>query len=146
MIGWFEVQEEGCCRKESFPVGIAQSELGEFYWFPVFELPGMKIGKFYHLGEPVKDPSKLSRTITAADEQVSHSPFLSSCIWQRAFLSSSVSWPSAYTAGSSLMHQKSPRQVSLKQRICTYWPDAMSHLPIATSMTSETAKSGTRHL
>lgn len=75
VIGWFEILKEGCFRKETFPVGIADGPVGEFYWFPEFELPGMKIGKFYHLKEKAEEPSKLRRTITAADEQVRAVPY-----------------------------------------------------------------------
>ena len=45
VIGWFEVLQEGCCRQEAFPVGVIEGDVGAFYQFPVFETPGMKIGK-----------------------------------------------------------------------------------------------------
>jgi sarcosine oxidase len=70
VIGWFQVLDEGCCRKESFPVGVIEGGVGAFYQFPVFEEPGMKIGKFDHLHERVDNPAKLRRQITKADEQV----------------------------------------------------------------------------
>lgn len=71
VIGWFEILREGCCQKENFPVGVIHDDLGEFYWFPQFEKPGMKIGKFYHLREDVDDPADVSREISAMDEHVS---------------------------------------------------------------------------
>lgn len=70
VIGWFKALREGCCRKEAFPVGVIEGEVGAFYQFPVFEEPGMKIGKFDHLKERVDHPAKLKRSITKADEQV----------------------------------------------------------------------------
>ena len=70
VIGWFEVLDERCCRRESFPVGIIDSDFGDYYYFPVFEEPGMKIGLFHHLKEVVKDPAAYDRNITAKDEQV----------------------------------------------------------------------------
>ena len=74
VIGWFEVLRLGCCSKERFPVGVIEDNVGYFYNFPVFEEPGMKIGKFNHLHEQVDRPEKLKRDITHLDEQVRHPP------------------------------------------------------------------------
>ena len=70
VIGWFEILQKGCCQKESFPVGIVSGEIGDFYYFPEFEEPGMKIGKFDHLRERIEDPAKLDREVRKEDEQV----------------------------------------------------------------------------
>jgi hypothetical protein len=72
VIGWFEVSDHDAFSTENFPVFILEDEeLGEFYGFPEFDgLPGMKIGKFYHLYEACEEPDNLSRVITSADEEV----------------------------------------------------------------------------
>ena len=72
VIGWFEVSDHEAFSTENFPVFILEDEeLGEFYGFPEFDgLPGMKIGKFYHLYEACEQPDKLNRVITCADEEV----------------------------------------------------------------------------
>ncbi len=73
VIGWFEILEKGCCQKECFPVGIVSGDIGEFYYFPEFEQPGMKIGKFDHMRERVEDPARLDCEIREDDEQASFS-------------------------------------------------------------------------
>ena len=71
VIGWFEVADKAAFSTETFPVFIFDDcQLGEYYGFPEFDnLPGMKIGKFYHLDEAAL-PDELSREITSADEKV----------------------------------------------------------------------------
>lgn len=71
VIGWFEVADNAAFSMEKFPVFIFDDhQLGDYYGFPEFDnLPGMKIGKFYHLNEATL-PDQLSRNITAADEKV----------------------------------------------------------------------------
>lgn len=71
VIGWFEVNDKSAYSMEKFPVFIFDDpELGEYYGFPEFDgLPGMKIGRFYHLDEATV-PDQLSRNITSADEKV----------------------------------------------------------------------------
>ena len=73
VIGWFEILRKGCCQKQSFPVGIVSGDIGDYYYFPEFEEPGMKIGKFDHLRERVEDPAKLDRQVREEDEQVGRS-------------------------------------------------------------------------
>lgn len=72
VIGWFEVADKAAFSTETFPVFIFDDcQLGEYYGFPEFDnLPGMKIGKFYHLNEAAL-PDELCRDITSADEKVS---------------------------------------------------------------------------
>ncbi|EIE19446.1 sarcosine oxidase, partial [Coccomyxa subellipsoidea C-169] len=72
VIGWFEVSDHEAFSTDNFPVFILEDEtLGEYYGFPEFDgLPGMKIGKFYHLYEPCEQPDNLTRIITSADEEV----------------------------------------------------------------------------
>ena len=83
VIGWFEVADKAAFSMQKFPVFIFDDpQLGEYYGFPEFDnLPGMKIGKFYHLNEAAL-PDQLSRDITSADEQV--------CCLETSFLSGSL--------------------------------------------------------
>ena len=54
----------------AFPVFILDSPEGLFYGFPVFGIPGFKIGRYHHLGETV-DPDVFDReAFTARDEEV----------------------------------------------------------------------------
>ncbi|CAL8465505.1 g5041 [Coccomyxa elongata] len=72
VIGWFEVSDHEAFSTEKFPVFILEDEeLGEYYGFPEFDgLPGMKIGKFYHLYQACEEPDNLDRAITSADEEL----------------------------------------------------------------------------
>ena len=70
VIAWFEVEDAEQCKKEQFPVCVLDGDIGSFYLFPVFEQPGLKIGKFDHLRERVDNPKKLKRDISRQDEQV----------------------------------------------------------------------------
>ena len=44
----------------AFPVFILDAPEGLFYGFPVFGIPGFKIGRYHHLGETV-DPDDFNR-------------------------------------------------------------------------------------
>ena len=68
VLGWFEVLEEAHFQRGHFPVCVLEDDLGYFYNFPVFELPGMKIGKFYHRHEQTL-PDTLNRDVCVEDEQ-----------------------------------------------------------------------------
>jgi sarcosine oxidase len=54
------------CR---FPVFNLRFEQGHFYGFPVFGIPGVKLGRYYHLEEK-GDPDLLPRDASARDETV----------------------------------------------------------------------------
>ena len=86
VIGWFEVADKAAFSMENFPVFIFDDDqLGEYYGFPEFDnLPGMKIGKFYHLNEAAL-PDQLSRDITPADERVGYNTgaFPPGCLFYR---------------------------------------------------------------
>jgi hypothetical protein len=42
VIAWFEVDDAE--RFRSFPISIITDDLGEFYIFPPFDHPGLKVG------------------------------------------------------------------------------------------------------
>ena len=69
VLGWFQPRKPELFRLGHFPTSNLKSELGHFYQFPVWSVPGFKIGLYHHLGEqgPV---DTLSREPTRRDEEV----------------------------------------------------------------------------
>ena len=66
-LGWFRPKRPEHFRLGAFPVSNLKSDTGHFYQFPVWGLPGFKIGLYHHLRE--KGPADtLSREPNAADE------------------------------------------------------------------------------
>ena len=67
VLGWFEVSHPALFTPQRFPVFVLDAEEGRFYGFPEDTAPGLKIGKYHHLGERV-DPETMSRECGLADE------------------------------------------------------------------------------
>jgi sarcosine oxidase len=67
VLGWFLPKEPGLFAFGRFPVSNAVCEAGHFYQFPIWGIPGFKIGLYHHLKES-GDAETLSRVPTAADE------------------------------------------------------------------------------
>lgn len=67
VLGWFRPKTPAYFQLGRFPVSNLKSEDGHFYQFPVWGVPGFKIGRYHHLKEqgPADD---LSREPNAADE------------------------------------------------------------------------------
>jgi sarcosine oxidase len=74
VLGWFQPKQPGLFALGAFPVFLLQVPEGFFYGFPVFSVPGFKLGCFHHLREQV-DPDTLRREAGERDEAV-----LRSCI------------------------------------------------------------------
>jgi sarcosine oxidase len=55
---------------ESFPVFNMEASEGRFYGFPIYGVPGFKIGKYNHRRERIEDPDHMDRACNAADEEV----------------------------------------------------------------------------
>lgn len=51
VLGWFQPTMPEYYQPERFPVFNMAVEEGRFYGFPVFDVPGFKIGKYHHLQE-----------------------------------------------------------------------------------------------
>ncbi|WP_407530217.1 N-methyl-L-tryptophan oxidase [Methylobacterium oryzisoli] len=51
VLGWFQPREPALFAPERFPVFNMEVEEGKFYGFPVWHVPGFKIGRWHHLGE-----------------------------------------------------------------------------------------------
>lgn len=67
-LGWFQPKVPEKFALGRFPVSNLKSDIGHFYQFPVFGVPGFKIGLYHHLREQGA-PEMLSRDVTAADER-----------------------------------------------------------------------------
>lgn len=68
-LGWFQPVEPVIFSPSRFPVFNAMFEEGRYYGFPVFGIPGVKIGRYHHLDEQV-DPDTMERGVTREDEEI----------------------------------------------------------------------------
>jgi sarcosine oxidase len=67
VLGWFDPFEPQLFEPQRFPVfNLAVTE-GRWYGFPVFGVPGFKVGKYHHRRE-VGDPDELDRASHPEDE------------------------------------------------------------------------------
>ena len=69
VLAWFRPQRPEHFAAEAFPVFILSVEEGNFYGFPLYGLPGLKIGLHHHF-EEVVDPDAMDHTADARDEAV----------------------------------------------------------------------------
>ncbi len=69
VLGWFRPKAPADFRLGSFPVSNLKCDLGHFYQFPEWHVPGFKIGLYHHLQE-TGSADDLSRDPTPADEAV----------------------------------------------------------------------------
>ncbi len=67
VLGWFQPKQPEHFHINAFPVSNVKSDLGHFYQFPVWNVPGFKIGLYHHLRES-GPPEWLSRDVATADE------------------------------------------------------------------------------
>ena len=69
VLAWFQPKQPELFTPQTFPVFNVLVEEGRFYGFPVFSIPGLKVGKYHHLGEQT-DPDELDREPHQRDEEV----------------------------------------------------------------------------
>ena len=69
VMGWFQPRRPELYAPEVCPVVIGELDEGLYYTFPVFGIPGFKIGKFHHLGEATT-AEDLDRNVREEDEAV----------------------------------------------------------------------------
>ena len=69
VLAWFQPSHPALFTPDRFPVFNIRLEEGHFYGFPVFGVPGFKLGRYYHLDER-GHPDELSREIEPHDEPV----------------------------------------------------------------------------
>ena len=67
VLGWFQPSDPALFEPERFPVFNMEVEEGKFYGFPVWHVPGFKIGRWHHLGE-TGQADALSRDCDGRDE------------------------------------------------------------------------------
>lgn len=68
VLGWFEPLRPELFALGKFPVFNLLLEDEHLYGFPIFEVPGFKVGRYHHEGERAADPDHLSRDPTPEDE------------------------------------------------------------------------------
>jgi sarcosine oxidase len=71
VLAWFQPQRPEYFAAERFPVFNVIVPEGRFYGFPVFGIPGFKLGKYHHLQE-TGDPDTLLSEPTREDEELLH--------------------------------------------------------------------------
>lgn len=74
VLGWFQPQTPALFARDRFPVfnllgDAASGDDGRWYGFPVWGMPGMKLGRYHHMGETV-DPDGDWRTPQPRDEAI----------------------------------------------------------------------------
>ena len=73
VVIWLETEEPELFAPRRFPVWNAQVDEGRYYGFPEFNpdgnTPGMKFGRYHHLGETC-DPDTVNRLAGSADEKL----------------------------------------------------------------------------
>lgn len=68
VLAWFQPHRPDLFLPERFPVFNLLVAEGRFYGFPIFAVPGFKIGRYHHLGERV-DPDQVDRACHPRDEE-----------------------------------------------------------------------------
>ncbi len=69
VLGWFQPLRPERFAPATFPVFNLAVEEGRYYGFPIFGVPGFKLGRYHHLDERV-DPDAFDREPNAADEAI----------------------------------------------------------------------------
>ena len=69
VLGWFQPHKPQLFTPDRFPVFNLAVDEGRYYGFPVYGIPGFKIGLYHHLHETV-DPDRLERDVHPRDEAV----------------------------------------------------------------------------
>lgn len=69
VLAWLQPLDGSLYTPEVFPVFNAYFDEGRYYGFPVFGIPGFKVGRYHHL-EQVIDPDSEIKTVTGEDEAV----------------------------------------------------------------------------
>ena len=67
VLGWFQPRDPSLFTRAAFPVSNLETDIGHFYQFPMWGIPGFKIGLYNHFREQ-GHADTLSREPNAADE------------------------------------------------------------------------------
>ena len=69
VLAWFQPLSPEMFQPDNFPVFNLTVEEGRYYGFPVFGIPGFKVGRYHHLDEQV-DPETMDREPNPQDEAI----------------------------------------------------------------------------
>jgi len=69
VLGWFQTLRPERFTPDRFPVFNLAADEGRYYGFPVFGVPGFKIGRYHHL-EEATTPDTMNRDVDHHDEHV----------------------------------------------------------------------------
>ncbi len=68
VLGWFQPARPALFRLGAFPVFILSAQEGMYYGFPIYGVPGLKLGLYHHLRQRV-DPDRMDREVYREDEE-----------------------------------------------------------------------------
>jgi sarcosine oxidase len=69
VLMWAEPRRPELFTPARFPIFNMDADDGHYYGFPVYGVPGFKIGKYHHRGERVK-PDSMDREVHPEDERI----------------------------------------------------------------------------
>jgi sarcosine oxidase len=69
VLAWFQPTRPALFRVPVFPVFNMAVEEGRYYGFPIYGIPGFKVGRYHHLQQRV-DPDQMDREVHRDDEEV----------------------------------------------------------------------------
>jgi sarcosine oxidase len=69
VLAWFQPTRPALFRVHAFPVFNITVEEGRYYGFPIYGIPGFKVGRYHHLEQRV-DPDRMDRQPHREDEEV----------------------------------------------------------------------------
>lgn len=69
VLAWLQPKRPELFTPERFPVFNLAVDEGRYYGFPVFSIPGVKLGRYHHLDETI-DPEHWDREPNYADEAI----------------------------------------------------------------------------
>jgi sarcosine oxidase len=69
VLAWFQPTRPALFRVHAFPVFNMSVEEGRYYGFPIYGIPGFKVGRYHHLEQRV-DPDQMDREAHCEDEAV----------------------------------------------------------------------------
>jgi sarcosine oxidase len=69
VLAWLQPEQPELFCPDRFPVFNLTAEEGRYYGFPIFSIPGLKVGRYHHLGEQV-NPDGVMREPNVEDENV----------------------------------------------------------------------------
>jgi sarcosine oxidase len=67
VLAWLQPTRPELFRPERFPVFLLDVPDGSYYGFPIHDVPGLKLGRYHHLHEPM-DPDDPDRSARPDDE------------------------------------------------------------------------------